>query len=1219
MASPYNIQIPKPPKFSFAGQSAKTGKNKRRRPRLSIQELNARGVDAVREKWPELEGAKRGLRREIDKRSSLEKVFDFIDVPRNIVANIIGGLAGVDRGKLPRATGGLPRVMMSDVLSKLGIKNAVARGVLGFIGDVAIDPLTYLSAGALTGKAVARGAPRVYKAGQGVLKNVVRLGAKAPQMTANLAPAFRGLNLAKMGWREVGETLFKRASTLGDDVGDAARLFFRQYGVKGRHVGRIPFTQIMTPAMKVGKQAARYRNVAEMAPEGAAALRKLTAAQRTAAKATEAVKQVQRPSVPITLPGGGRPQRVPAEQLIQEYIDSVQKTRKAPIPDSLKAKLRQQIMDKGWQARGIGPLAPHFEQASKAMVGKATATAQQAGAGVIQARAAKDMPAAYGAFEKAAMGTSYNPKGTWGQRAMYHLTRLFGRSPNPLRQKELAIYHGQTLGRAIADTRVRAAISPMLDDFAATLAKQGLADGRPAEARRLIGFALDLGSPENIKNLRPEHQQVVAQMVKDLGLDRVFARPEYAALKSQIDTLMGQWSKGTKRLGLNVGEVKGLGKYSRTMAPLSAQQAASQGYAANRGEGVARSFWQEFTHKTRPAKTVLNTSKDDINQLLGQGYKASKRQWPASALELERGAQTTGMKHVFGRGVFKPDQALYRMDPAVDIGRRGGQQAQYEAAAKMRDLAGKTGVRAGSVADPDLAAAGMRKVAPLPENSPLAQLLGEGNPFGSAADPRAYPRPVADMLDRFAGAWREGDKSVHAALKATDHTLRWFKRWALYHPAYVIRNVWDAHHGMLMVGGNPVRQAKWAWGPKVGEMLKAIDAGDLGKLTGTVPIKGRQAPMRELAQFFMDYNAHLGGRSVAEFTPDLLRGGGQLKSTLRSGARAGKGLTEAIRAANTTTEVRLKMGTWLTFLESGFSPREAMMKTLLAMPDLSDVTAFERTVMTRIWPWYRWMRVNGGRLLGDILPQNPEWLAAANRLPAAVEGLSSLWRGEAATVPQELRPEWMREAMGTQVAGGEKEGTVFLLQNWFPFEDVNALMTMMNEPGEGMRRFVSGVRPGMKFAIETAAGQDLFRRRPIEKFTLSEAVGAAPSALMGGSGTPLDNLLAIRPLREYGRRVWEQPTVGRKVSRALIGGALQSVSKAGGMRALDYETGQKIAQLRSKIARATENKDSVEARRLQDILRQFMALQQQRMQLGLQVPKASQRAMQQAGLAGGAR
>ncbi|HUT60491.1 MAG TPA: hypothetical protein VNA25_21820, partial [Phycisphaerae bacterium] len=218
------------------------GKENRRRPRITIEELNTRGIEAIREKWPELAQAKRGLSESVEKRTALEKFFDWIDLPRNAVANVIGSLVGVEKQKLPRAALGMRRVWAGEILKKLGLQtgNKVADAVINFFADVAIDPLTYYSAGALTGKAVARYAPRLLKPAVASLKNVARLGEKAA--AGPLKTAIRGLDLTKMNWRQVGAAIAERAAKLGDEIGDAARAFFKTpgYSVTGRWLSRIP-------------------------------------------------------------------------------------------------------------------------------------------------------------------------------------------------------------------------------------------------------------------------------------------------------------------------------------------------------------------------------------------------------------------------------------------------------------------------------------------------------------------------------------------------------------------------------------------------------------------------------------------------------------------------------------------------------------------------------------------------------------------------------------------------------------------------------------------------------------------------------------------------------------------------------------------------------------------------------------------------------------------
>ncbi len=80
-----------------------------------------------------------------DDRTPVTRVLDMIDLPRNVLANVLFRPTGVvDTEGARRGALGLPVVTTSDALKNLGVSNKVARGILGFVGDVALDPLTYL-------------------------------------------------------------------------------------------------------------------------------------------------------------------------------------------------------------------------------------------------------------------------------------------------------------------------------------------------------------------------------------------------------------------------------------------------------------------------------------------------------------------------------------------------------------------------------------------------------------------------------------------------------------------------------------------------------------------------------------------------------------------------------------------------------------------------------------------------------------------------------------------------------------------------------------------------------------------------------------------------------------------------------------------------------------------------------------------------------------------
>ncbi len=476
----------------------------------------------------------------------------------------------------------------------------------------------------------------------------------------------------------------------------------------------------------------------------------------------------------------------------------------------------------------------------------------------------------------------------------------------------------------------------------------------------------------------------------------------------------------------------------------------------------------------------------------------------------------------------------------------------------------------------------------------------------------AFPRPVAQMLGRFKEVW--GGEAMAPLLKATDSLLGWFKRWALFHPAYVIRNGFQNLFGTVMAGGNPVQSVKWSTSGPAWTIRKALEQGTPEILRGKhAMLQGRKIPLSVLAQEASRMNFVGGGRSTALIQPTALRGPGAISQATRGVGRTLSTGVDAVRKGNSILETQMRLGAWLSFIDGGMAPRQAAMQTLLAMPDLSDITRFEKNVMARIWPWYRWMKKNGSLQLFHYLPQKPAYMASVGKLQNLIEAASPAWRGEADVVPQELRPKWMRQQQAAQVLGGKQAGSAALIRSWFPFEEAQTAMAAPIDIGQAYKYGLSGMRPGLKFGVEMATQRDIWRERTFPKFTMAELLSpkTVGKAFLGGSGTPLDNLLAIRPLREYGRRVWEQPTAAGAVSRGLLGGVLQPVEAKRGLKERARETGLELRELRSRLNRAIENRDQVE---IQSLLRRFYQVLRERQRLGLPIPKAAARMMESEGL-----
>lgn len=234
----------------------------RRTPRLSIADINSMDLPTLKDHLSRISVG--------DDRTPIEQAMDLIDLPRNTIANIAvgqpsaGGVAGLIGGPaaigasigalggLPGALaggaigagigavgalGGLavralgsgdfrkevqktaepsgtaaadqPRIMTSDVLRTLGVKNRIVNGLAGFVGDVAFDPLTYVGASGFG--TVLKGA----EAG----KTLALTGTKAAELNAAIKAASEG-RVAESVW---GKVLAEHPDLAGKSVNEITR------------------------------------------------------------------------------------------------------------------------------------------------------------------------------------------------------------------------------------------------------------------------------------------------------------------------------------------------------------------------------------------------------------------------------------------------------------------------------------------------------------------------------------------------------------------------------------------------------------------------------------------------------------------------------------------------------------------------------------------------------------------------------------------------------------------------------------------------------------------------------------------------------------------------------------------------------------------------------------------------------------------------------------
>jgi len=280
------------------------------------------------------------------------------------------------------------------------------------------------------------------------------------------------------------------------------------------------------------------------------------------------------------------------------------------------------------------------------------------------------------------------------------------------------------------------------------------------------------------------------------------------------------------------------------------------------------------------------------------------------------------------------------------------------------------------------------------------------------------------------------------------------------------------------------------------------------------------------------------------------------------------------------------------------------------MPDLTDLTHFEQGARNFL-PWMAWLSHNTRNMV-RVLAERPQLLPGTEHLRHAIETMTT---GDQ-KIDEELKPEWMQQAQAMQIAGNDKRGTVFLLASWLPFNDIMTILEASQSPGEFAKGVLSQVRPDVKVFAELATGTNIFQNKPVTPFTTEEmfATLAAPKAIMGKSGTALDSLLSIRPIREAGR-IADMPTVASGVGRFLIGGALQPLTRE---RVL-YDRMQALAEQEKKLRNAIKKAEAVgDKSAIPGLAKQWAQVQAEMYRLGLPgVAKTTQKSLSGRGVMAG--
>jgi hypothetical protein len=341
-----------------------------------------------------------------------------------------------------------------------------------------------------------------------------------------------------------------------------------------------------------------------------------------------------------------------------------------------------------------------------------------------------------------------------------------------------------------------------------------------------------------------------------------------------------------------------------------------------------------------------------------------------------------------------------------------------------------------------------------------------GNQFLSLKKGEQYvvTEPAFQLLQRYDRAIN--DEGIRGVLKAVDTVTGTFKRLALFSPGYHIRNVLGA-----------------MWNNYIGGM----DATDLAKYTSDASNEVTNAVFKEVeSDLFREYRQQglaatslnkidmaLPGKEpediIRETVEDLSKTTGQRVSDRINplNSQAWKNIFQTSREAGDFFDQinRFALYKWARE-KKNYSPEKATELVKAVQFDYTNLTNFEREVMTRIFPFYRWSRNNIPFQLQKFVSDPRKFM----RLYYANQEAK-----EEAKIDEKKQPSYMRNTFNMPF-GNRKEGTTFTAN--LPAEDLSKI----SGAAAFGKMLVDSINPSLKLPIELVANRNLFTNREISEF-----------------------------------------------------------------------------------------------------------------------------------------
>ena len=390
------------------------------------------------------------------------------------------------------------------------------------------------------------------------------------------------------------------------------------------------------------------------------------------------------------------------------------------------------------------------------------------------------------------------------------------------------------------------------------------------------------------------------------------------------------------------------------------------------------------------------------------------------------------------------------------------------------------------------------------------KLLAEAHPQG--ADNLFVPRELADDIGRVVKAFQNPDE-LNPVLEAVDKFTRLFKTGVTsIAPAFHSRNFTSGQIQNMLIGGWSTSSMGAAYRLIAGKPVKGLkrigairrrlaDKGiDVANATdeqatealADLAFEFNVAPRGQGQAGLEDVGAALGSSLDVNVAADIP---GVLPSTIRGSARelipkkdtpwsvwdqinplnvAGVRTQTDVnvfarsgRAFGSWTEGMNRLTPFIEFLKKGIDPAEAARRVASAHVDYANLSASERKILRRIFPFYSFARGMSEHVVRELLERPGGPLAQTIRA-------QNVGRD-----PDRPVPDYVGQTMAVPLEGGE--GRRYLTGLSLMHEDPASLLTVRNgrpDTSDFLAELVSRSNPIGKAAIEIASGESFFQRGP---------------------------------------------------------------------------------------------------------------------------------------------